>query len=369
MYAAGKIPGGFFKREGRPTERAILTARMIDRPIRPLWPKGFTNEVQVICTILSADLVTAARHPRHQRRLGGAHDLAAALPGPGGRRAHRAGRRRARRQPDPDRIEEDAELDLDRRRDEGGPDHGRGGRRRGARGDAARGVRAGAPGDHRSSARRRRSFAGRSASRSGSTPSSPRSSTREHGAADRRGDRGPRPARGCGDGRGDQALARSRAGHELRGGGHRPGVAGALQPRRPARARAARGRGSGPVREQFEERPARTDRGRAGLEAAQVGEAASALRPHRRDRRAAVPGRPGHGRRRGPARQGRAHAPVREEGGRVGLQGPRSPRRSRSRSAVRTAAARKRSARSSARSASRRAPTARRSSRAARRRS
>src|SRR5215216_5361957 len=59
MYAAGKIPGGFFKREGRPTEKAILTARMIDRPIRPLWPKGFRNEVQVICTILSADLITA----------------------------------------------------------------------------------------------------------------------------------------------------------------------------------------------------------------------------------------------------------------------------------------------------------------------
>src|SRR5215217_7157436 len=58
MYAAGKIPGGFFKREGRPTERAILTARMIDRPIRPLWPKGFRNEVQVICTVLSADMIT-----------------------------------------------------------------------------------------------------------------------------------------------------------------------------------------------------------------------------------------------------------------------------------------------------------------------
>jgi polyribonucleotide nucleotidyltransferase len=58
MYAAGKIPGGFFKREGRPTEKAILTARMIDRPIRPLWPKGFRNEVQVICTTLSADLIT-----------------------------------------------------------------------------------------------------------------------------------------------------------------------------------------------------------------------------------------------------------------------------------------------------------------------
>jgi polyribonucleotide nucleotidyltransferase len=58
MYAAGKIPGGFFKREGRPSERAILTARMIDRPIRPLWPKGFKNEVQVIATVLSADLIT-----------------------------------------------------------------------------------------------------------------------------------------------------------------------------------------------------------------------------------------------------------------------------------------------------------------------
>jgi polyribonucleotide nucleotidyltransferase len=59
MYAAGKIPGGFFKREGRATERATLTARMIDRPIRPLWPKGFRNEVQIICTVLSADLVTS----------------------------------------------------------------------------------------------------------------------------------------------------------------------------------------------------------------------------------------------------------------------------------------------------------------------
>src|SRR6266850_6901115 len=59
MYAAGKIPGGFFKREGRPTERAILTARMIDRPIRPLWLKGYKNETQCIVTVLSADMVTA----------------------------------------------------------------------------------------------------------------------------------------------------------------------------------------------------------------------------------------------------------------------------------------------------------------------
>ena len=57
MYAAGKIPGGFFKREGRPTERAILTARMIDRPVRPLFPKGYRNETQGVATVFSADLV------------------------------------------------------------------------------------------------------------------------------------------------------------------------------------------------------------------------------------------------------------------------------------------------------------------------
>ena len=54
-YAAGKIPGGFFKREGRPGEKEILTARMIDRPLRPLFPKGFQYETQVVCFILSAD--------------------------------------------------------------------------------------------------------------------------------------------------------------------------------------------------------------------------------------------------------------------------------------------------------------------------
>ncbi len=55
MFAAGKIPGGFFKREGRPGERAILTARLMDRPLRPLFPKGFRNDVQVIATVLSTD--------------------------------------------------------------------------------------------------------------------------------------------------------------------------------------------------------------------------------------------------------------------------------------------------------------------------
>src|SRR4030081_1245513 len=54
-YAAGRIPGGFFKREGRPSEKETLTSRLIDRPIRPLVPDGFYNEVQVVATVLSVD--------------------------------------------------------------------------------------------------------------------------------------------------------------------------------------------------------------------------------------------------------------------------------------------------------------------------
>ncbi len=55
-FAAGKIPGGFFKREGRPSEKEVLTSRLIDRPIRPLFAPGFLNEIQVVCTVLSHDL-------------------------------------------------------------------------------------------------------------------------------------------------------------------------------------------------------------------------------------------------------------------------------------------------------------------------
>src|SRR5512140_145177 len=54
-YAAGKIPGGFIKREGRPSEKEVLTSRLIDRPIRPLFPDGFLNETQIIAMVLSAD--------------------------------------------------------------------------------------------------------------------------------------------------------------------------------------------------------------------------------------------------------------------------------------------------------------------------
>ncbi len=71
-YAAGKFPGGFFKRENRPTEREVLTSRLIDRPIRPLFPNGFCNEVQVTCTVLSYD-------PEHQPDIVAAIGASAAL--------------------------------------------------------------------------------------------------------------------------------------------------------------------------------------------------------------------------------------------------------------------------------------------------
>lgn len=53
MYAAGKIPGSFFRREGRPSEDAILTCRLIDRPLRPSFKKGLRNEIQVVCTVMA----------------------------------------------------------------------------------------------------------------------------------------------------------------------------------------------------------------------------------------------------------------------------------------------------------------------------
>jgi polyribonucleotide nucleotidyltransferase len=71
-YAAGKFPGGFFKRENRPSEREVLTSRLIDRPIRPLFPEGFYNEVQVTCTLLSYD-------PNHQPDVLAAIGASAAL--------------------------------------------------------------------------------------------------------------------------------------------------------------------------------------------------------------------------------------------------------------------------------------------------
>ncbi len=55
LYAVGKIPGGFIKREGRPSEKAILSSRLTDRPIRPLFPEGFRNDVQIANIVMSVD--------------------------------------------------------------------------------------------------------------------------------------------------------------------------------------------------------------------------------------------------------------------------------------------------------------------------
>ena len=99
MYAAGKIPGSFFKREGRAGEKGTLTARMIDRPIRPLFPKGWHYETQLVAIPLSDRPRPPLRHPRDERRLRGADDLAGPAAHARRRGAHRQDRRQLRRQP------------------------------------------------------------------------------------------------------------------------------------------------------------------------------------------------------------------------------------------------------------------------------
>ena len=98
-YAAGRIPGGFIKREGRPSEREILTSRQIDRPIRPLFPEGFRCETQVIAMVLSADTRKRSRRRRHQRRIGGAERFRYSISWPDWRGARRPGGRELRHQP------------------------------------------------------------------------------------------------------------------------------------------------------------------------------------------------------------------------------------------------------------------------------
>ena len=67
LYSVGRIPGGFIKREGRPSEKAVLTSRLIDRPLRPLFPKGYYNDVQIIVTCLSVGYGYPAGGIRHDR--------------------------------------------------------------------------------------------------------------------------------------------------------------------------------------------------------------------------------------------------------------------------------------------------------------
>ena len=100
MYAAGKIPGGFIKRESRPSEAAILAMRLTDRPIRPLFPKGYYNDVQVVLTVLSTD---QENDPDILALNGASAALSVSqIPfmGPVGARARRPHRRRVRHQPD-----------------------------------------------------------------------------------------------------------------------------------------------------------------------------------------------------------------------------------------------------------------------------
>ena len=88
-YAAGKFPGGFIKREGRPSEKEILTSRLIDRPIRPLFPEGYMNESQVIAMVLSADPKRDPEHAGHHRRGRRAGHFRHSLPSCVGRRSRR----------------------------------------------------------------------------------------------------------------------------------------------------------------------------------------------------------------------------------------------------------------------------------------
>ena len=92
MYAAGRIPGSFFRREGRPSEGAILTCRLIDRPLRPCFVKGLRNEVQVVVTVMALNPDKTVRRRGHQRRV--------AVHPARGSAVHRPDRRRPRR---PDR--------------------------------------------------------------------------------------------------------------------------------------------------------------------------------------------------------------------------------------------------------------------------
>ena len=98
-------PGGFFKREGRPSEKETLTSRLIDRPIRPLFPDGFYNEVQVVAQVLSCQSRSRSRHPGADRRVGGADALGHSVQRADRRSARRLRQRRVRAQPDRDAAE------------------------------------------------------------------------------------------------------------------------------------------------------------------------------------------------------------------------------------------------------------------------
>ncbi len=106
FYSAGRIPGGFFKREGRPTEKETLTSRLIDRPVRPLFPEDFKNEVQVIAPGRLDESRGRRRHPGADRRLRCAEPCRHPVQGPDRRRPRRLRRWQVPAQPDRHRAED-----------------------------------------------------------------------------------------------------------------------------------------------------------------------------------------------------------------------------------------------------------------------
>ena len=298
MYAAGKIPGGFFKREGRPTERAILTARMTDRPVRPLWPKGYRNETQCVATVFSADMVTA--HDILCINAVSAALTVSPLPFLGPIGAVRMGIVDGNLVVNPTLQEtEESELDLIVVGTK----------------DGLTMVEAGANQVHEDKLLEALEIAHREIvklcdaqlelrAKKGKTKWLDPAVTERLEGDVRPPGLGAHPAagppRGRCDRRGDRRegsrrpVARRRRGEGLRRAAG-PHVAGA-DPREAALGRRRDGRPR-----EVRERPEGPHRRRAGLEGAQVGEAQPALRAHRRERRAAVPGRPGHRRRRSPA--------------------------------------------------------------------
>ena len=329
MYAAGKIPGGFFKREGRPTEKAILTARMIDRPIRPLWPKGFTNEVQVICTTLSADLIT----PHDILSINGASAalMISPLPFLGPVGAVRIGLIDDQLVVNPSlpELEEESKMDLivvgtkeGLTMVEAGADE--------VPEELLLEALELAHGEIKKLCEAQEELRREVGKPKWIDPDVDAEVAGHAGAIrERIGSEGLREA---------AAAVEETAGElapPLTMESTEEDIVREMQVRASLDMLLERERLEavvGPVREQYERRAPCADRGRAGLEATQVGQATPALRPHHRGGPASLPGRSGHGRGRGPDGQGQPHEAVREEGGRVHLQAAR-PREDRRREA------------------------------------
>ena len=236
-YAAGKIPGSFFRREGRPTEDAILTCRLTDRPLRPSFAKGFRNETQIVDHGHRRRPGEPPRRALHQRRLGGADDLGHPLRGPDRRRPPglRPGRhldpppdlRRGRREHLRARRRRPGARQRRRRRDDG-----RGRRHR----EGLRLLRGRRPEGHRGR-RRRRPGGQQGLDQGGDRPAA---------RAGREGRRRPRPDRDDGV-HADARLRRRRVrGRRARGRGQaRPGRDHRRQGRAQRRHRRRQGRGRG----------------------------------------------------------------------------------------------------------------------------